>query len=203
MTTVPEAIVIGGSAGALDALQAILPALPRSFGLPVVVVLHVVPGRPSGLVNVLRSSSLLVVKEVEDKEPLVGGTIHVAPPSYHVLVEGDRTLALSVDEPVHFSRPSIDVLFESAVDVFGAGLVGVLLSGANEDGARGLAKVKRAGGTTIVQAPATAPSRQMPDSALRLFTPDHLLDASLIGPLLADTGHPHALPRLAAEDRQP
>lgn len=195
-----QAIVIGGSAGGLDALQAILPALPRELGVPVIVVLHVLPGRPSGLAGLLGASTLLSAKEAEDKEPLVAGTVYVAAPNYHLLVENDRSLALSVDEPVHFSRPAIDVLFDSAADVFGAGLVGVLLSGANDDGARGLARIRRAGGTTIVQNPATAPSRQMPDAALRLLSPHHLLDASLIGPLLTDLTRTAVTPRLIAQN---
>jgi len=184
MTTLRDettAIVMGGSAGGLDAVQTILSALPPTWQLPVAVVLHVLPGRPSGLVNVLGGYSPLQVKEAEDKEPLAAGTVYVAAPNYHLLVEKDRRLALSADEPVHYSRPSIDVLFESAADAFGRRLIGVLLSGANEDGARGLLTIRRAGGTTIVQSPETSPSPQMPEAALRLDAADHVLDIASIG----------------------
>jgi two-component system chemotaxis response regulator CheB len=184
MPTRKEAIVIGGSAGALDALQTILPSLPRAYALPIVVVLHMLPGRPSGLAGVLGASTALPVKEAEDKEPIRAGMVYLASPSYHLLVEKDRCFALSVDEPVHFSRPSIDVLFESAADAFGKGLVGVLLSGANEDGARGLLGIRRAGGFTIVQSPETAASRQMPESALRLEAADRVSNLATIGELL-------------------
>jgi len=179
-----EAIVMGGSAGALDALQTILPSLPRACGLPVVVVLHMLPGRPSGLAGVLGTSTVLDVKEAEDKEPMRAGTVYLACPGYHLLVEKDRRFALSVDEPLHFSRPSIDVLFESAADAFGRGLVGVLLSGANDDGARGLLRIRRAGGFTLVQSPETASSPEMPEAALRLAAAERASDLAAIGDLL-------------------
>lgn len=179
-----EAIVIGGSAGALDALQTILPSLPRGFGLPVTVVLHMLPGRPSGLPSVLGLCTLLGVKEAEDKEPMRAGTVYLASPGYHLLVEKERRFALSVDDPLHFSRPSIDVLFESAADAFGKGLVGVLLSGANEDGARGLLRIRQAGGFTIVQSPASAASRAMPEAALRLGAADRVSELAELGDLL-------------------
>jgi two-component system chemotaxis response regulator CheB len=177
-------IVMGGSSGALDAVQTILSSLPRTFALPIAVVLHILPGRPSGLASVLGARCPLSVKEAEDKEPMRTCTVYLASPSYHLLVEKDRCFALSVDDPVHFSRPSIDVLFESAADVFGNGLIGVLLSGANEDGARGLLAIRRAGGLTIVQAPATALSREMPEAALRLAAADHAPNLATIGELL-------------------
>lgn len=184
MPTQAEAIVIGGSAGALDALQSILPSLARGFALPIAVVLHMLPGRPSGLASVLGGSTALFVKEAEDKEAMSAGTLYLASPGYHLLVEKDRRFALSVDEPVHFSRPSIDVLFESAADAFGKALIGVLLSGANEDGARGLFGIRQAGGLTIVQAPETAAAPPMPEAALRLGAANHILDLAAIGELL-------------------
>jgi len=129
--------------------------------------------------------SALVVKEAEDKEPLVPCTVYLAPPNYHLLVEAQRHFSLSVDDPVLFSRPAIDVLFDSAADAFGPALVGLLLTGASEDGARGLARIQRAGGLALVQAPSTAAVRTMPEAALRLFSPDHVLPLDEIGPFLA------------------
>jgi two-component system chemotaxis response regulator CheB len=184
------AIVIGGSAGALEALGAILPALPIGFAMPIAIVLHVPPARTNHLTKVLGARTALDVHEAEDKEPLAAATIYVAPADYHLLVEGTGRLSLSADDPVRFSRPSIDVLFESAADAYGPSLVGVLLSGANDDGARGLARIKAAGGTTVVQSPLTCISRQMPMAAIRLEVVDHLLPLSAIGPFLARLGEP-------------
>lgn len=180
-----KAIVIGGSSGALDALGVILPALPRAFSLPLALVLHVPPSKPNGLVDLFRATTELSVKEAEDKEPLAAGTLYLACPSYHLLVERGGYFSLSVDDPVHFSRPAIDVLFESAADAYGRALAGVLLSGANEDGAEGLARILAAGGTTIVQDPDTALARQMPDSALKHGQPHHVLPPRDIAPYLA------------------
>jgi two-component system chemotaxis response regulator CheB len=183
-----EAIVVGGSAGALDALSAILPALPAAFPLPIALVLHVPPSKPSYLVDVLRHHCALAVKEVEDKEPLAAATLYVAPPNYHVLVEKRGLFSLSVDDLVHFSRPSIDVLFESAADAYGARVAGVLLTGANEDGAHGLRHLREAGGLAIVQSPETAAVAIMPEAALRVAGADHALPLPDIGPFLARLG---------------
>ncbi len=180
-----EAIVIGGSAGALVALEAILPALPPECPLLVAIVLHVLPTRPSLLASVLGARCPLPVKEAEDKESVRAGTIFLAPPGYHLLIERDRTFALSVDEPVHYSRPSIDVLFESAADAYGARVAGVILSGANQDGARGLAAIKARGGLGIVQSPDDAQVRYMPDAALAAVRADHVLARGALGALLA------------------
>ncbi|HTQ03206.1 MAG TPA: chemotaxis protein CheB [Polyangiaceae bacterium] len=179
------AIVVGGSAGALEALDRILRALPSTLPVPIAIVLHMLPGRPSGLSALLSDRTPLSVKEAEDKEPLAPGTVYLASPNYHLLVERSRTFSLSVDEPVLFSRPSIDVLFDSAAEAFGAALCGVLLSGANEDGAQGLRHIGAAGGTTVVQAPHTASSPQMPAAALAAGKVDHVLPVEQIGPLLA------------------
>jgi two-component system chemotaxis response regulator CheB len=181
----PDAVVIGGSAGALDALNAIFPALPASYPLGIAVVLHVPPGKPSYLSEFFRSKCSLAMKEAEDKEPLRPATVYFAPPDYHLLLERGHYFSLSVDEPVLFSRPAIDVLFESAADAYGPRLTGVLLTGASEDGARGLARIKRSGGTTIVQDPSTASSRTMPEAAVRLGAVDHVLPLQQIGSFLA------------------
>jgi two-component system chemotaxis response regulator CheB len=161
-----QAIVVGGSAGALDALNQILPALPAGFSIPVVLVLHVHPTKPSYLARLLGDRCALTVKEAEDKEPLAPATLYVAPPNYHLLVEPRRCLSLSVDEPVLFSRPAIDVLFESAADVYGPALAGVILTGASSDGACGLRAVHARGGRAFVQDPATAAASIMPAAAL-------------------------------------
>jgi len=161
-----DAVVLGGSAGALDALAVLVAALPADCALSVAIVVHLPATRPSRLAAVLAARCVLPVREIEDKDPVVPGVVHVAPPDYHALIERDRTFALSSDDPVHFSRPAIDVLFESAVEAYGERLAGVVLSGANADGARGLAAIERAGGVCLVQDPDTAPVRDMPVAAL-------------------------------------
>ena len=161
----PEAIVIGASAGAVQALSQLLPRLPVSYPLPVIIVVHV-PGTPSGLVALFRTKCDVAVREPEDKEPILPGTVYFAPPGYHLLVEADRSFALSMDEPVLFSRPSIDILFESAADSYGSALLGIVLTGANEDGAAGAAAIGMAGGTVLVQEPEGAFASAMPSAAL-------------------------------------
>lgn len=165
------ALLIGGSAGALDVLRAILRCLPATVDLPVVVVLHLSSRPPDALAELLGFDCTLPVKQAEDKEPLLPGTVYVAPPGYHLLVESHRAFALSADAPVHFSRPSIDVLFESARDTFGAAMIAVLLSGASVDGAAAMQEIHAAGAITIVQTPASAEAETMPLAALGLFQP--------------------------------
>jgi two-component system chemotaxis response regulator CheB len=159
-------VVMGGSAGSIDALLTILEQLPPDFAAPVVVVVHTPKEPPSHLVAALSPRSRLPVREPEDKEPLAAGTVFVAPPAYHLLIERGPVFAFSVDAPENFSLPSIDVLFESAADVFGARVVGVVLSGANDDGAAGAAAIRRAGGIVLVQDPSEATSAEMPRAAL-------------------------------------
>lgn len=161
-----RAIVIGASAGAVEALSQILPALPADFPLPILVVVHVPADRQSLLPSLLQSKCQMAVREAEDKEPAEAGTIYFAPPDYHLLAEEDGTLALSSDEEIWYSRPSIDVLFESAADAYGAALIGVILTGANSDGARGLKAIAEAGGIALVEDPATAHAAAMPMAAL-------------------------------------
>jgi two-component system chemotaxis response regulator CheB len=171
--TAPAVVVIGGSAGALEVLRTIVRELPQPLYCPVVIVIHL-PSHSSGLAELLGADTSLTVKQAEDKEPMVPGTVYIAPPSYHLLIESQRSFALSVDPPVHFSRPSIDVLFETARDVYGASLIGILLSGASEDGAAGLQEIHAAGGTTIVQSPQSAEVAIMPAAALALFEPTYI-----------------------------
>jgi two-component system, chemotaxis family, protein-glutamate methylesterase/glutaminase len=169
----PLAVVIGGSAGSLDVLRTIVRSLPHALSSPIVVVIHL-PAHSHGLTDMLGHSTALPVKQAEDKEPIQPGTIYIAPPSYHLLIESHGAFALSADPPVHFSRPAIDVLFETARDAYGANLIGILLSGASEDGAAGLHEIHQAGGITIVQAPSSADSTTMPAAALARFTPTYL-----------------------------
>ncbi|BDG05487.1 chemotaxis protein CheB [Anaeromyxobacter oryzae] len=162
----PAVVVIGGSAGALEPLRELLHAFPAGYPVPVVVVLHLPRTGPSALADVLGAGCRLAVREAVDKAPLAPGVVHVAPPGYHVLVEAGPALALSVDDPVHFSIPSIDVLFESAAATCGPRVAGVVLSGASADGAAGLAAIESAGGVVAVQAPAGAALPTMPAAAL-------------------------------------
>lgn len=161
-----SAIVIGASVGAVEALSRLLPLLPADYPFAVMVVVHLPRQSGSMLSTIFADRCSLLVKEAEDKEPLLPGHIYFAAPDYHLLVNPDFTLALSSDEAVHYSRPSVDVLFESAAAVFGDALTGVILTGANEDGASGLASVVAGGGVALVQEPSTAEGRAMPTSAI-------------------------------------
>jgi two-component system chemotaxis response regulator CheB len=169
-----DLIAIGGSAGSIETLGRLFDGLPADFAAPIAVVVHLPRRRPSALAAALQPSSPLPIVEARDKEPLRPGRVHVAPPDYHMLVDEGPALALSVEEPVHCSVPAIDVLFESAADVFGARMVGVVLSGANHDGADGLSAVARAGGLALVHDPLECSSPEMPRAALAR-TPDALM----------------------------
>jgi len=181
-----EAVVIGVSAGGLDALRTILPCLPEKFPVPVIVVQHRGTGSDDFLSQYLDQCCAVQVKETEEKEAAAGGTVYLAPAGYHLLLEDDRTFSLTLESRVRFSRPSIDVLFESAADVYGSRLIGVILTGANDDGSRGLAAIKKRGGLAIVQDPATAEVDTMPRAALQATTIDFVLPLAAIGPFLAN-----------------
>jgi two-component system, chemotaxis family, protein-glutamate methylesterase/glutaminase len=178
------AVVIGGSAGGLEALSALLSAVGPEAAFPIICVLHVHADGPNLLPAVLSHHCVLPVKEAESTEELAPGHVYFAPADYHLTIDPDRTFALSNDAPVNFSRPSIDVLFESAADAYGRKLVGMLLTGANADGAAGLQQIKRRGGFTIVQDPATAEFREMPQSAITRFEPDAVMTVSALAALL-------------------
>lgn len=165
-STQTQAIVIGGSAGAVSALLKLLPALEQGFPLPVLIVIHLPPDDKGALADLLNSQCPMTVKEAEDKEPVREGTAFLAPANYHLLVEPDFSFSFSQDDPVFYSRPSIDVLFESAADAYGSALAGVILTGASPDGAHGLRAIHLAGGRTFVQDPATAEMPTMPEAAL-------------------------------------
>ncbi len=161
-----ELIVVGASAGGVSALQALLAAVPATLPVPVVVVLHLPRDRPSRVADLLDPGCALPVREAEDKQALLPGTVTFAPPDYHLLVEDRGSLALSVDSPVLFSRPAIDPLFESAAGVFGSGVLAILLTGASNDGSAGVAAVRQAGGQAWIQSPDDAYSPIMPAAAL-------------------------------------
>jgi two-component system chemotaxis response regulator CheB len=183
------AVAIGTSAGGIEALSVLLPALPAGLRAPVFVVLHLPPDRPSLLVDVLGPKSQVPVREAEDKTAIEPGVVYFAPPDYHLLVDHGPTFTLSADDPVHFSRPSIDVLFESAAEVFGSGLLGIILTGASEDGSRGLDAVGRAGGWTIVQEPREARVPFMAEAAIRRASVDLVLPLDDIAGLLRTLPH--------------
>ena len=187
-----RAVVIGASAGGIEALGGVLPALPPDSCAAVLVVLHLLRGRPSMLAEVFSPMCALPVCEAQDKEPVRPGRVYCAPPDYHLLVERGARLALSIDEPVHYSRPSINVLFESAADVYGAALLALILSGANQDGTAGLAAVRRAGGLTVVQRPDSAAVPYMVRSALQSGAADLLLTLPQIAALLGTLHNPRA-----------
>lgn len=179
-----DAIVMGASAGGIEALLALLPSLSSGFRLPIMIVLHLSRDRPSLLAQIFAQRCALAVCEAADKEPVRAGTVYFAPPDYHLLIDAGPCLALSSDELVNFSRPSIDVLFESAADVYGPRLLGIILTGANEDGAEGLAAVRAAGGFAIVQQPDNAQVKQMVVSALNRNPESYVLGLEGIGAVL-------------------
>ncbi len=181
-----QALVIGGSAGAVGALLKLLPGLPSDYPLPVIIVVHLPPDHNGALASLLDNQCQVTVKEAEDKEPLRPGVAYMAPANYHLLVEPDFHLSLSMDDPVFFSRPAIDVLFESAADAYGDALAGVVLTGASQDGARGLLAVQRAGGRTFVQEPTTAEASTMPRAALAACPEARALPLSQLAQVLRD-----------------
>jgi two-component system, chemotaxis family, protein-glutamate methylesterase/glutaminase len=169
-----EIVVVGASTGGLKALPVLLSGLPAEFSLPIVIVQHRGKEMETGLCEFLARRSSRPVTEPEDKEPLLPGHAYLAPQDYHLLVQGG-SFALSTESPVGFARPSIDVLFESAADEYQDRAIGVILTGANHDGARGLAAIKGQGGLTLVEDPITAECREMPDAAINLTKVDWIL----------------------------
>ena len=178
-----EIVVVGTSTGGLKALQILLAGLPEEFPLPIAIVQHRGKGSESGLCDFLRKGSNLTVTEPEDKEPVLPGHVYLAPRDYHLLVE-NGSFALSTDWPVAYARPSIDVLFESAADDYAERAIGVILTGANQDGSRGLAKIKAQGGVTLVEDPASATCREMPQAAISQTNVDWVLPLEQIAPRL-------------------
>lgn len=183
-----DAVAIGASAGGVEVLSVLLSSLPASCRASFFIVMHIPRERPSLLAEVFNARCALPVREAEDKEPVQPGTVYFAPPDYHLLLDRGPILALSSDEPVHFSRPSIDVLFESAADIYGERLLGLILTGANQDGAEGLAAVGRAGGRTVVQEPGGAAVPFLPEAALQVGPVDFVLSLAQLRELFATWG---------------
>ncbi|WBY03111.1 chemotaxis protein CheB [Ramlibacter tataouinensis] len=179
-----DAIAIGASAGGIDALLALLGGLAPPWRAAVVVVLHLAADRDSRLPEVLGQRLGGHVEEARPGAPVAPGRLYLAPPGYHLLVEQSRTFALSCDPPVLFSRPSIDVLLESCADAYGAALAALVLTGASEDGARGLAAVKAAGGLALAQDPDEAAHPLMPGAAIAAADPDAVLPLAELKALL-------------------
>lgn len=198
-----DAVVIGASAGGIELLSGLLPSLPATFPSAVLIVQHIrANARARGLHELFVPRCAMRVCEAVDKQPIESGTVYFAPADYHLLVETDRTCSLSVDDPVQFSRPSIDVLFESAAWTYRSNLLGVLLSGASDDGAAGMAAIRLAGGATWAQLPSTARAVTMPLSAIsrgvvdEVLTPEHM--TSRLAQLRArpDANHNDAAPQI-------
>jgi len=179
-----DLIVIGGSAGAIEVLGQVLAQLTTRFTPAVAIVIHLPPEGPNVLHEILAGPASPPMKLAEDKEPIRPGTIYFAPPDYHLLVESGRTFALSQDERVHFSRPAVDVLFESAAAAYGDRLMGIILSGANADGAAGLKAVASAGGMTVVQALESAEMIAMPVAAIEAAPDSIEVNVSALAELL-------------------
>jgi two-component system chemotaxis response regulator CheB len=181
-----ELVVIGASWGGLVALECVLSSLPQDFAAPIAVAQHrSIDSGQGALARMISSRTGRPVRDASDKDQIQPGQVYLAPADYHLLVE-PGSFALSVDAAVQHSRPSVDVLFDSAADVYGERLIGVLLTGANDDGAHGIARIKRRGGFTIAQDPATAKRRAMPDAAIATGCVDRIVALHAIGPLLAE-----------------
>lgn len=177
---VVEAVVIGCSAGGLSALQTVLNALPESFKAALIIVAHTAPNGENLLPGLLAKTCRLPVHEAREREAILPGHVYVAPPNYHLLIEPGRKFALSVDERICFVRPSIDVLFQTAAEAYGEHLMGVVLTGANEDGALGLKAVKDFGGLALVQDPADAYAVVMPQAAIAKTAVDNVLPLHIL-----------------------
>jgi two-component system chemotaxis response regulator CheB len=180
-----EAVVIGASAGAIEALRELLPTLSRQLWQPIIVVVHLPPRRQSLLPELFSPLCAVPVTEPLDKQPISGSGIWFAPADYHLLIDA-RRFAFSLEPPVHYSRPSVDVLFESAACAYGASLTGVVLSGASDDGAAGARSIRQHGGHVYVQDPGQALVRTMPDAAIRLAAPQFVGSLAAIATLLCD-----------------
>lgn len=179
-----KAVAVGVSTGGVSALKCILGALPADFPLPVLVVTHISPQSDDGLAVLLDSLCAIRVKEADEQETLTRATVYLAPANYHLLVERGGNLAFSVDPPVNFARPSVDVLFDSMAEVYGPDLIGVILTGAGNDGSKGLLCIQEKGGVTIVQDPDDAEADSMPRYALQLLKADHVVRLKDIAGLL-------------------
>lgn len=175
-----EAFIIGGSAGSLSVLLSALPGIRSDLDFPIIVVLHRKPGKDSILTDLLASRTNLKVKEIDEKEMIQPATVYIAPPNYHLLIEKNRSFSLDASEKINFSRPSIDVTFESAAEVYGEHTFCLLLSGANSDGTAGLQHVNAKKGVVLVQKPESAVVPFMPQNAVQHLEVDEILDLNEI-----------------------
>lgn len=167
--------MIGASAGGLHALKDLFIRLEDAFSIPIIIVQHISPTAENYLIHILNDTGKLKVKEADEKEVPRSGHAYLAPPNYHLLVEADHTFTLTIDERVNYARPSIDVLFETAAEAYKEQLIGIILTGANADGSRGLRKIHELGGLAIVQDPESAEVDSMPRAALQATPVDHVL----------------------------
>jgi len=181
-----KAVVIGASAGGIDAISAVLVGLKEDFNVPILIVQHLSPDSDNYMVTHLNEICRINVVEAEEKEKVQSGNAYVAPPNYHILVEQDETLSLSVEPKVNYARPSIDVLFETAANTYGNGLIGVILTGANSDGSKGLKRIVELGGIAIVQNPKTSEFDSMPMAAIATTKVDYILELREISTKLAE-----------------
>jgi two-component system chemotaxis response regulator CheB len=176
-----DILAIGTSAGGIDALKRVLTSFSYTGEVAIVIVQHLSPQNKSYLSKIISDAISANVKEIEDKMPIERGTIFIAPPNYHVLIEKTGTFTLTTTEKVCYARPSIDVTFDSIADTFGKRVIGILLTGANHDGGEGLKQIKMAGGYTIVQNPKTAEAPEMPSYGIEKAVPDEIIDLDNIG----------------------
>ncbi len=197
-----DLVCIGASWGGLRAIGQVLADLPAEIDLPIAIAQHRHPDSQEGaLAELLQAQTDRPVLDVEDKMPIEPRRVYIAPPNYHLLVERG-SFALSVDERIQFARPSIDVLFETAADAYGRGVIGIILTGANEDGAHGLARIKHVGGVALIQDPVGATRRTMPDAAIAATMADAILPLDAIGKFVYGLWvNPAVMPRLGAGGR--
>ena len=179
-----EAIVIGVSSGGMTALKFIFAALPAGFTIPIIIVQHLSPRSDNEWIELLNKNSNLTIKEADEKEKIEYGNVYIAPANYHLLIEKDKTFSLTIDERVNYARPSIDVLFETAAESYKNKLIGIVLTGSNNDGTIGIKRIKECGGLVIIQDPKTAESSYMPASAIAAIKPDYILSLEKIIELL-------------------
>ena len=181
-----EAIVIGVSSGGMNAMKLLFSLLPKEFSIPIIIVQHIGSHSENIWIRFLNDKSNLEIKEADEKEEIETGKVYVAPANYHLMIERNKTFSLSIDDRVNYARPSIDVLFESAAEAYKDKLIGIILTGSNNDGATGLKRIKEGGGLTIVQDPETAESYFMPASAIAAILPDYILSLEEIIKLLIE-----------------
>ena len=179
-----EAIVIGVSSGGMNAMKVMFSLLPKDFNIPIIIVQHLSPRSENQWIKLLNHKSNLLIKEADEKEIIEPGNIYIAPANYHLLIETNKTFSLTIDERVNFARPSIDVLFESAAEAYKNKLIGVVLTGSNNDGTKGIKRIQECGGLTIVQNPETSESAYMPTAAIAAVHPDYILSLEEIINLL-------------------